>query len=164
MNHAIEIHGKYHRWLLVQGYARLFVRVSSRARLFYYVTTERSISISRLGLGWSGTGNDVPFERGNECETKREKWAHSKCVHAYAQGIESPLISLIPRSLKSWKSAYGSDLFDRISLESLENIKENGMEGGNWINPSVISAPAHTQTFSRVFRDILITFSWKRER
>lgn len=82
---------------------------------FHYVTTERSISISRLGcvFGWNGTANDVP---NNECETKRENWAHFEMRARVRNRILSSL------------SFPGIDRL-RISFESLENIKENGMDG-----------------------------------
>lgn len=123
------------RLLLIQGYARLFVLVSlllsPRARFFFfhYVTTERSISISRLGcvFGWNGTANDVP---NNECETKRENWAHFEMRARVRNRILSSLsFPGIDRLRRAIRFRISSNFVRSFLFESLENIKENGMEG-----------------------------------
>lgn len=103
------------RLLLIQGYARLFVLVSlllsPRARFFFfhYVTTERSISISRLGcvFGWNGTANDVP---NNECETKREELGAFR--NACTRTKSNLILSLVLWNRSSSKSDSFSDLFE----------------------------------------------------
>lgn len=120
------------RLLLIQSYARLFVLVSlllsPRARFFFfhYVTTERSISISRLGCVFGFSGE---MERQTTFPTTNAKrnariGRISKCVHAYE--IESyPLSRSLESIVFEERFVFGSL---RISFESLENIKENGME------------------------------------
>lgn len=145
--------------LLVQGYARLFVLVSlllsPRARFFFfhYVTTERSISISRLGcvFGFSGEMERQTTFPTTNAKRNAKNWAHFEMRARVRNRILSSLsFSGIDRLRRAIRFRISSNF---VRIVGKYKGKRNGRGMAiELTRPSL----AHTH----IHRDILTRFPW----